>query len=82
MFTMLEGKPPFEAIGPRPVQHTLENVVAANYRIGNGWSDEATDLLNRLLQKDPNTRATLEEAASHPFFAGTQEVLGAPVGDS
>ncbi|RUS23962.1 cyclin-dependent kinase 10 [Jimgerdemannia flammicorona] len=34
-----------------------------------GWSDNTTDLLNKLLTYDPRKRTTVKQALAHPYFA-------------
>ncbi|KAJ3052841.1 hypothetical protein HK097_005568 [Rhizophlyctis rosea] len=65
LVTILTGKPPFES---QAVRNTLERVSRVDYRLPDGLSNEAKDLIHRMLQKDPKKRIPLEKVLSHSFF--------------
>ena len=56
MFTFLTGKPPFDTPG---VQNTLNRVLQGEYMMPENISNEAKDLIKRLLQKNPSDRIPL-----------------------
>lgn len=64
------GKPPFECA---TVQDTLRRVSRKDYKLHHFLSDEAQDLLQKLLQESPDHRMTPEEILEHPLFKKKQE---------
>ncbi|KAI9324239.1 kinase-like domain-containing protein [Zopfochytrium polystomum] len=66
LVTILTGQPPFNSNG---VKHTLEKVSRVEYHLPDHLSDQAKDLIRRLLIKDPKSRLPLEQILSHPWFA-------------
>lgn len=65
MYTLLVGRPPFDTDG---VASTLKKVVSSELMIPINMSIEARDLLDKLLQKDPNCRIRLDDVLRHPFM--------------
>ncbi|KFB45550.1 serine/threonine protein kinase [Anopheles sinensis] len=65
LYTLLVGKPPFDTNG---VKSTLTKVVMSSYSMPAHISANARDLIDRLLQKNPNERIKLEDVLSHPFL--------------
>lgn len=65
MYTLLVGRPPFDTDG---VASTLKKVVSSELMIPINMSAEARDLLDKLLQKDPNSRIRLDDVLRHPFM--------------
>uniref|UniRef100_A0AAG5D598 Serine/threonine-protein kinase PLK4 n=1 Tax=Anopheles atroparvus TaxID=41427 RepID=A0AAG5D598_ANOAO len=65
LYTLLVGKPPFDTNG---VKSTLTRVVMSSYSMPVHISSNARDLIDRLLQKNPNVRIKLEDVLSHPFL--------------
>jgi serine/threonine protein kinase len=66
MYTMLTGYPPFaQNSGPN---ETIEKVREGKWKMPEGISYFAQDLLDKLLQKDPRQRITLEQVRLHPFM--------------
>ncbi|XP_058177593.1 serine/threonine-protein kinase PLK4 [Anopheles ziemanni] len=65
LYTLLVGKPPFDTNG---VKSTLTKVVMSSYSMPAHISSNARDLIDRLLQKNPNARIKLEDVLSHPFL--------------
>lgn len=65
MYTLLVGRPPFDTDG---VASTLKKVVSSELMIPIHMSAEARDLLDQLLQKDPNARCRLDDVLRHPFM--------------
>lgn len=68
LYTLLVGRPPFAT--PATTM-TLNKVVTSPCQMPNYLSPEATDLLNRLLQKDPSERIALDAIPEHPFMLKT-----------
>jgi len=66
MFEMLTGLPPFYC---EDVQQMYTKIMTAELEIPDSISSEASDLLTRLLDRDPDSRLQEpEEIQCHPFF--------------
>uniref|UniRef100_A0A1Q3FX01 Serine/threonine-protein kinase PLK4 n=1 Tax=Culex tarsalis TaxID=7177 RepID=A0A1Q3FX01_CULTA len=65
LYTFLVGKPPFDTDG---VKSTLTKVVMSNYTLPSHISQEARDLIDRLLKKNPAERMKLDQVLQHPFM--------------
>ncbi|KAI9352024.1 kinase-like domain-containing protein, partial [Obelidium mucronatum] len=65
LVTILTGKPPFDS---QAVKSTLDKVSRVEYYLPDSVSDEARDLIGRLLMKDPKKRLTLRDILSHKWF--------------
>mmetsp|Transcript_4131 Transcript_4131/g.6212 ORF Transcript_4131/g.6212 Transcript_4131/m.6212 type:complete len:474 (-) Transcript_4131:134-1555(-) len=66
MFEMLTGLPPFYS---QDVQQMYSKIMNAKLEIPSHISPEASDLLSKLLVRDPDARLTKpEDIKSHPFF--------------
>lgn len=66
LYTLLVGKPPFDTDA---VKSTLTRVVMADYVFPSNLSENAKDLINRLLKKNPRDRMRLRDILKHPFLA-------------
>ena len=68
LYTLLVGCPPFET---RDVNATYNLIKKNEYSFPPEvpLTEEARDLIQHILVQDPATRYTLEQIASHPFFA-------------
>mmetsp|Transcript_96330 Transcript_96330/g.132515 ORF Transcript_96330/g.132515 Transcript_96330/m.132515 type:complete len:232 (+) Transcript_96330:265-960(+) len=69
MFIMLSGKPPF---GGKSNKEIIDNVLKGEYNFNHPvWSvisDEAKDLIKKLLDRQADMRLTSEEAYNHPWI--------------
>ena len=67
MYTCLVGKPPYEA---KDVKATYQRIMANVYSFPKhvSISDDAKDLIVRMLQSKPKERPTLQDIAFHPFL--------------
>ncbi|KAG7206897.1 hypothetical protein KM043_000794 [Ampulex compressa] len=65
LYTLLVGKPPFDTDA---VKSTLTRVVMADYVMPPYLSDNAKDLINKLLKKNPKDRIRLRDIPKHPFI--------------
>lgn len=67
MYEFLVGSPPFEAEGH---QATYRRICRVDIRWPSSpnLSDDAKDLISRLLKKDPKKRMALEHVPTHPFI--------------
>ena len=66
LYTLLIGKPPFDTDA---VKSTLTRVVMADYAMPSNLSENAKDLIDRLLKKNPRDRIQLKDVLKHPFIA-------------
>jgi len=71
LYTFLVGNPPFDT---NVVRSTLKRVVIGDYVIPEHVSNTATDLIKKLLMKNPHERITLEEIIDHPFMKSSSYV--------
>jgi serine/threonine protein kinase len=67
LYTCLVGKPPYEA---KDVKATYQRIIANEYSFPRDIpiSDEAKDIIQKMLQSRPEDRPSLNEIAGHPFF--------------
>lgn len=65
LYTLLVGKPPFDTDA---VKSTLTRVVMADYIMPPYLSDNAKDLIDKLLKKNPKERICLRDIHKHPFI--------------
>ena len=69
MYMLLSGKPPFDG---QSDLHILEAVKSGEYSMQGGtWdmvSNEAKDLVSRMLTMDPKQRISAHDALQHPWF--------------
>jgi serine/threonine protein kinase len=68
LYEMLSGVNPFKN-GMSRVEK-LSKITEHDVPMLACFSTEATDLLRKLLDRNPNTRITASEVQKHPFFAG------------
>ncbi|KAI3659895.1 hypothetical protein MP638_003395 [Amoeboaphelidium occidentale] len=71
-YTLLCGRTPFES---DEVKETLMKVQKAEYEIPGHVSEEARDLITKMLRKNPNDRIPLAFILSDPFFKLPQSKL-------
>ena len=65
MYAMMTGKPPFECA---TVQDTLVRIKSGRFVIPADFSEEAADLINKLLTQDPTVRTTVADVLNHAFL--------------
>jgi calcium-dependent protein kinase len=69
MYIMLCGKPPF---GGKQNKDIINNVLNSTYsmksEIWNSVSNEAKDLISKLLERSADMRLTAQEAFDHPWI--------------
>ncbi|KFD57986.1 kinase domain protein [Trichuris suis] len=65
MYEMLTGKPPFYCSDQR---ETCTRILKCTFKIPDEVSDEAKDLISKLLRLNPDERPSLEEVTKHPFI--------------
>ncbi|CAI2176132.1 1196_t:CDS:2, partial [Funneliformis geosporum] len=64
-YELLVGTPPFESIGFHP---TINRIIFDEVMIPDYLSREASDLITRLLQKNPENRPSMEQVLNHPWI--------------
>jgi serine/threonine protein kinase len=74
---MLVGYPPFsdEETSISLERQIIEGIYNFAPQYWSSISNQATDLIRRLLCVDPNKRATLEEVLNHEWLTGDQEII-------
>ncbi|OXU23422.1 hypothetical protein TSAR_006105 [Trichomalopsis sarcophagae] len=70
LYTLLVGKPPFDTDA---VKSTLTRVVMADYVMPSHLSDNAKDLIEKLLKKNPKDRIRLRDIIKHPFITSLEK---------
>ena len=69
MYALLSGSLPFDHESQKQtIKMTLENKLEFDLPCWNNISEDCKDIINRLLDKDPKTRITLDKALSHKWF--------------
>ncbi|XP_007904585.1 SNF-related serine/threonine-protein kinase [Callorhinchus milii] len=67
LFMLVCGQPPFQEAND---SETLTMIMDCKYTVPTHVSKECKDLINRMLQRDPKRRASLEEIENHPWLLG------------
>ncbi|KTW29897.1 hypothetical protein T552_01101 [Pneumocystis carinii B80] len=68
-FCLLDNSPPFQS---ENISETLMQIIDGNLRqLPSYVSDEAKNLVNKMLQKNPSDRIKTHEILKHPFFNST-----------
>ncbi|KAH6931080.1 hypothetical protein HPB50_022057 [Hyalomma asiaticum] len=70
IYEFLVGRPPFEA---NSTSATYERIRRVDLRFPAHVSDDAKDLISRLLRKDPKQRPTVEEVMVHPWVTKNRD---------
>ena len=71
LYTLLVGKPPFDTDA---IKSTLTRVVMADYQMPSHLSENAKDLIDKLLKKNPKERIRLRDISKHPFIASLDKL--------
>ena len=66
LYSLLMGCVPFKAQNLNELQGLI---MSGNYKQIEGLSKNASDLLNKLLEINPNKRINVDEALNHPWFS-------------
>ncbi|XP_035228656.1 serine/threonine-protein kinase PLK4-like isoform X2 [Stegodyphus dumicola] len=72
LYTILVGKPPFDGKGHEEI---FTNVSNSDIHFPESISNEAQELILKLLEKNSNSRADLKAALDHPFFRKSKSRL-------
>uniref|UniRef100_A0A3Q2QDE3 SNF-related serine/threonine-protein kinase n=1 Tax=Fundulus heteroclitus TaxID=8078 RepID=A0A3Q2QDE3_FUNHE len=67
LFMLVCGQPPFQEAND---SETLTMIMDCKYTVPTHVSSACKDLINRMLQRDPKRRASLEEIESHTWLQG------------
>ncbi|XP_051502754.1 serine/threonine-protein kinase PLK4 isoform X1 [Myxocyprinus asiaticus] len=78
-YAFLTGRPPFDT---DTVKHTLNKVVLGEYQMPTHISEEAQDLIQQLLQRNPALRPSLTAVLDHPFMTQTGPTASKDCGSS
>jgi serine/threonine-protein kinase HSL1 (negative regulator of Swe1 kinase) len=69
LFVMLVGTPPFNYNGDeKHLRYLFRDIAHANYTMPDHLSNEAKNLISRILVPDPRKRITIEQIWEHPFM--------------
>ncbi|CAF1164365.1 unnamed protein product [Rotaria sordida] len=74
MYQCLTGKAPFQAQTPQALKQYYERNVNLSPVIPSSTSPELTDLLKRILKRNPKERIDFQEFFNHPFLRKNQSV--------
>ena len=70
MYALLSGSLPFDHESQKQtIKMTLENKLEFDLPCWENISADCKDIINRLLDKDPKTRITLDKALQHKWFS-------------
>ncbi|MGH0134224.1 UNVERIFIED_CONTAM: hypothetical protein FKN15_076867 [Acipenser sinensis] len=67
LFMLVCGQPPFQEAND---SETLTMIMDCKYTVPTHVSQDCKDLINRMLQRDPKRRASLEEIENHAWLQG------------
>ncbi|KAK7886824.1 hypothetical protein WMY93_026445 [Mugilogobius chulae] len=67
LFMLVCGQPPFQEAND---SETLTMIMDCKYTVPGRVSNTCKDLIDRMLQRDPKRRASLEEIETHPWLQG------------
>ncbi|MBN3325892.1 SNRK kinase, partial [Atractosteus spatula] len=67
LFMLVCGQPPFQEAND---SETLTMIMDCKYTVPSHVSRDCKDLINRMLQRDPKRRASLDEIESHAWLQG------------
>jgi polo-like kinase 1 len=69
LYTLIVGKPPFETSDVKTTYRRIKmNIYTYPDHMKGNISDEAKDLIGKILITEPNKRPTFDEILEHPFF--------------
>ncbi|MBN3305534.1 SNRK kinase, partial [Amia calva] len=67
LFMLVCGQPPFQEAND---SETLTMIMDCKYTVPSHVSNDCKDLINRMLQRDPKRRASLDEIENHAWLQG------------
>ncbi|KAF4537662.1 hypothetical protein BFW01_g11178 [Lasiodiplodia theobromae] len=68
LYVMLTGQPPFTYNDRQDLTHLFKIIAQARYVMPDGLSEEAQDLISKILVPDPRRRINIEGVWKHPFL--------------
>ncbi|GME24211.1 Camk camkl gin4 protein kinase [Neofusicoccum parvum] len=68
LYVMLTGQPPFTYNDRQDLTHLFKIIAQARYHMPDNLSDEAQDLISKILVPDPRHRINIEGVWQHPFL--------------
>ncbi|KAH7065163.1 serine/threonine-protein kinase GIN4 [Macrophomina phaseolina] len=68
LYVMLTGQPPFTYNDRQDLTHLFKMIAQARYVMPDNLSDEAKDLISKILVPDPRRRINIEGVWKHPFL--------------
>lgn len=69
LYVSLAGYPPFNLSDDAKLRYQIKNAVYNfNHKLWTSVSDEAKDLIKKLMVKDPNSRLSATETMNHPWL--------------
>lgn len=68
LYVMLTGQPPFTYNDRQDLTHLFKIIAQARYVMPDNLSDEAQDLISKILVPDPRRRINIEGVWKHPFL--------------
>ena len=77
LYNLVTGNKPFGGRGSK----MIHNIISANVRYPSNLSKNLINLLNKMLDPDPTTRATIEQIIEHEWFKGGYDIIEKNVND-
>ncbi|KAL1639549.1 serine/threonine-protein kinase gin4 [Diplodia intermedia] len=68
LYVMLTGQPPFTYTDRQDLTHLFKIIAQAKYSMPNDLSEDAKDLISKILVPDPRRRINIEGVWKHPFL--------------
>ncbi|XP_069028944.1 LOW QUALITY PROTEIN: SNF related kinase b, partial [Embiotoca jacksoni] len=75
LYMLVCGVPPFQETND---SETLVMILDCRYAVPDHVSDDCSDLISRMLQKDPSHRASLDQIEAHRWLQGLDDALLTP----
>uniref|UniRef100_A0A1A8BGK4 SNF-related serine/threonine-protein kinase n=1 Tax=Nothobranchius kadleci TaxID=1051664 RepID=A0A1A8BGK4_NOTKA len=75
LYMLVCGVPPFQETND---SETLVMILDCRYSVPEHVSGECSDLISRMLQKDPSRRASLDDIEAHQWLQGLEDALLSP----
>lgn len=70
LYAMLYGTVPFKAHNMKDLH---KSIILAKYTIKDTISEEAIDLIQKILEPDPSKRLSIQQILAHPWFRDINE---------
>ncbi|KAL1619065.1 serine/threonine-protein kinase gin4 [Diplodia seriata] len=68
LYVMLTGQPPFTYTDRQDLTHLFKIIAQAKYSMPHNLSEDAKDLISKILVPDPRRRINIEGVWKHPFL--------------